>query len=251
MDFGFWIGALALGGPSLAFAQEPAAAAPPPGRSQPAAVMPAAPAGPRGRSLYQTQGALSPVAVSSDPNAPAAPRSYLEVPAPVPKVIRKHDLVTIIIREDSQSSSSGKADSNKEATLDARIDEFIKFSPHLTGGGVTDPVPSIKMSGKRELKSDGAVDRMDSLTFRITAEVLDVKPNGTLVLQARKRVKTDDEQQEMVMSGTCRVDDVQPDNTILSTQLHDLDVAKKTIGSVRDATKRGFLPKLLDLLNPF
>lgn len=232
-----------------AIAQDrPAAPTPSPTRTQPAA-----PAGPHGRSLYQAQAASAGRVAAVDPSAPLeAPRSYLEVPPPIPKTIRKHDLVTIIIREESESSSTGAASSKKEAKLEAKLEEFIKLEGgKVTGGGVGDPVPSIKANGKREFKGDGAVDRMDSLTFRITAEVLDVKPNGTLVLQARKRVKSDDELQEMVMAGTCRVEDVQPDNTVLSTQLHDLDVTKKTSGSVRDATKRGWLPKLLDVLNPF
>ena len=42
-----------------------------------------------------------------------------------------------------------------------------------------------------------------------------------------------------------------PDNTVLSTQLHNLNLEKHTDGAVRDATKRGFIPRLLARLNPF
>ena len=162
MDFGFWIGATVLGLAPMAFAQD----RPAPARTPPAA---AVPAGPKGRSLYQAQAATVVPTVPVDPSAPPpAPRSYLEVPPAVPKTIRKHDLVTIIIREESESSSTGAANSKKEATLDARLEEFIKLTgTKLTGGGVTDPVPSIKASGAREFKSDGTVDRTDTLTFRI------------------------------------------------------------------------------------
>jgi flagellar L-ring protein precursor FlgH len=107
------------------------------------------------------------------------------------------------------------------------------------------------MSGTRNLKGEATVDRTDSLTARITAEVIDVKPNGTLVLQAKQRIKTDDEEQQFVFTGTGRVEDVGVDNTILSTQLYDKDVTKTHTGAVRDTTKRGLIPKLLDLINPF
>ena len=90
-----------------------------------------------------------------------------------------------------------------------------------------------------------------SIIMRVTAEVVDVKPNGTLVLQARQRIKTDDEEQTFTLTGTCRAEDITPDNTVLSTQLFDKDVTKIHTGAVRDTTKRGLLTKLLDVLNPF
>ena len=80
---------------------------------------------------------------------------------------------------------------------------------------------------------------------------MDVKPNGTLIVQARKRIKTDEEEQQFILTGVCRVEDITADNAILSTQLFDLELQKNHKGAVRDATKRGILPKLLDWINPF
>jgi flagellar L-ring protein precursor FlgH len=116
---------------------------------------------------------------------------------------------------------------------------------------VSDPVPSIKMSGKRNMKGDATVDREDTLILRVTAEVVDVKPNGTLVLQARQRIQTDEDVQTLVLTGVCRAEDVTPDNTILSTQMFDKSIAKTHTGPVRDTTRRGWLVKLLDAISPF
>jgi flagellar L-ring protein precursor FlgH len=171
-----------------------------------------------------------------------------------PRVIKKHDLVTIIIREESNYSSEGAADLKKESSLNAAINEFVKIDlANLTvkGGGISPPVPTIDISASREAKNDGTVDRRDIFNARVTAEVLDVKPNGTIVLQARKKIRTDDEEQLIVVSGICRAEDVTADNTILSNQLHDQELTKITKGAVRDSTKRGWLTKLLDAGNPF
>jgi flagellar L-ring protein precursor FlgH len=81
--------------------------------------------------------------------------------------------------------------------------------------------------------------------------VLDVKPNGTLVLQARKTIKTDEEEQQFILSGICRVEDVATDNTVLSTQIFDLDLQKNHKGDVKDAVTKGWLPRLMQLVNPF
>jgi flagellar L-ring protein precursor FlgH len=197
------------------------------------------------------------LAAQSDPGrAPLSSVSFFTVPEPEPRTLKKHDLVTIIVREDSQFTSDGSTDFKKEATYDAAIDEFININKLLTelqlvGGGVTDPTPSISMSGTRDFKGEGTVDRRDTFTMRVTAEVVDVKPNGTLVLQARQRIVTDEEEQEFVLSGICRAEDVSADNTVLSTQLFDKELKKSHKGAVRQATRRGWLSKLLDVVNPF
>ena len=107
------------------------------------------------------------------------------------------------------------------------------------------------LTGNRNFKGEATVDRADSFITRITAEVVDVKPNGTLILQARKKIKNDEEEQVFICSGICRVEDVTPDNSILSTQLFDLEVTKTSKGQVKNSTKTSVLHKLLDFLNPF
>lgn len=180
--------------------------------------------------------------------------SYFAVPAPEPRTMKKHDLVTIIVREESEFTSEGNTELNKEYEMDATIEELIKLNLEdlqINPGGVGDVPLQVRMNGTREFTGEGNVDRSDSLTARITAEVLDVKPNGTLVLQARGYIKTDEEEAEIILSGICRAEDVSIDNTILSSQLYDKRVEKTHKGAVRDSTKRGWVPRLLDWMNPF
>jgi flagellar L-ring protein precursor FlgH len=172
----------------------------------------------------------------------------------VPRTLRKHDQITIIVREESAFSSKGRSELKKEAEFSARLDEFIKLkvrNAEIEGGGIGGPVPSVRATGTRDFKGEGTVDRSDSFTTRVQAEVVDVKPNGTLVLQARSHIKTDDEERYFVLTGCCRVEDVNADNTILSTQLFDKDLRHTSKGNVRESTRRGWLSHLLDAVSPF
>ena len=180
--------------------------------------------------------------------------SFLAVPEPEPKLLKRHDLVTIVIREESAVTSKATKDFKKDAQFDVAVDQFVKLSapgPSIVGLPAPTNPEEIKIRGNRTWTGQGDIDRTDSLTARITAEVVDVKPNGTLILQARKRIKTDEEEQQFILTGTCRADDITADNTILSTQLYDLQLQKNHKGDVREATHRGWIPKLLDLVNPF
>jgi flagellar L-ring protein precursor FlgH len=208
-------------------------------------------------ALQQSNGSLlrATTSIPPDPNqAKIMNVSFFAVPEPGPRVLKKHDLVTIIVREESESKSEATTDLKKDAALEAKLEEWIKLNIHnleIEGGAIGPNPPSVKASGKRNFKGEATVDRTDSLLLRVTAEVIDVKPNGTVVLQARQRIKTDEEEQEFTLSGIARAEDVTPDNTILSTQLFDKELIKKHKGAVKDTAQRGWIPKLLDLINPF
>jgi len=213
-----------------------------------------------GGSLLRSGGPVATVVPQRPGGAPAsqadrrlAEVSFYAVPSPEPREIRKHELVTVIVREQSEFKSTGSTELEKDARLTAALNEFVrldlgKFGLEPAIGAVK---PRVDLEANASFEGDGAVSRKDSVTARVQAEVVDIKPNGNLVLQARTRVKTDDETALFVLSGTCREEDVSLDNTVLSTQLYDLDLRKEHTGTVRNATRRGWLPRLLDAVNPF
>jgi flagellar L-ring protein precursor FlgH len=107
------------------------------------------------------------------------------------------------------------------------------------------------LEATRDYKGEGDVARSDTMTLRLEAEVVDVRPNGTMVLQARRHMKNDEEEVTIALTGTCRVQDIDAANSVLSTDIHDLDFDKQTKGAATDGSRRGFIPRLLDFINPF
>jgi flagellar L-ring protein precursor FlgH len=206
-----------------------------------------------GGSMFQAQAASVAAAHNGGNGGGIAAISVFAVPRPQPKLIKAHDLITIIIREESEVSSQGTSDVKRSTDLGAQVNQFVKLNVKNLEieNAITGAAPSVNVTGSRNSKGEATVDRSDSVIARITAEVVDVKPNGTLVIQARKKIKTDEEEQTLLASGICRVEDITPDNTVLSTQLFDLEFTKVNKGQVRNGTKTGGLTKLLDFLNPF
>src|SRR5439155_437728 len=80
----------------------------------------------------------------------------------------------------------------------------------IQGGAQGANPPSVKASGSRNLKGEAKLERTDHFLARITAEVVDVKPNGTFAIAARKFIKKDEEEQEFILTGVCRGGDFAP-----------------------------------------
>jgi flagellar L-ring protein precursor FlgH len=179
--------------------------------------------------------------------------SWFAVPEQKPRTIKKHDLITVIINETASVASDAKANTDRDTQLNATATQYMKLNQQNLSLQTVAPTTPAGFVGdlQRNFKSDGQDDRTDSFTTRLSAEVVDVKPNGTLVVEAKRNIQVNTETQHYLLSGVCRAEDVTPDNTILSTQLSDLDLRRDDQGMVHDATKQGGLMKILDFINPF
>ena len=221
--------------------------------SQPATRQPLSPAAGRAAG-FSPRGAAN----SNDPADQPPPNTVLlavspfAVEAPQPRKIKVNDLVTVIIRETRTSLSDAKMKSEKEWEMKAELAKWFRLDKddHLVAQTFPDSTPGVDFTFENTYEGKGKYDRKDSLTTRITATVIDVKPNGNLVLEARKRVKVADEDLVATLTGTCRSEDISAQNTVLSTQIADLEIEMPDEGAVRDATRRGWLMRLFDFLRP-
>src|SRR5258706_10979095 len=78
------------------------------------------------------------LASAPDPaKAHLASISFFSVPELEPKVIKKHDLVTIIIREESEMTSDGRSVLKKSPDLEGRVEEggTARFKIFASRGG--------------------------------------------------------------------------------------------------------------------
>lgn len=191
-----------------------------------------------------------------DPALSLHAMAWFTVPQPQPVVWRKHDHVQIIIRETSTARSSQALDTSKDYDLQAEIKDF----PQLTINDLLEGIlkasenanpAKLDIAYKNEFKADGKYLRSDDFSARVTAEVIDVWPNGHLVLEARTYVQTDQETSTILLSGVCDPQLVTPAGTILSNQLFDLRVIKMHEGQLKKTTKKGLIPRVLETIFAF
>ncbi|HQD39827.1 MAG: flagellar basal body L-ring protein FlgH [Firmicutes bacterium] len=131
------------------------------------------------------------------------------------------DLVTIIIVESSKASQQASTNTGKESD--------VGVSP---GGGLLRFIPIFGIGGQTRSDSQGSTTRGGSITARVTAKVVEVLPNGNLVLEGSQQIVVNKEQQEIILRGVVRPQDITPENTILSSYLADAKIEYKGEGPI-------------------
>ncbi len=176
------------------------------------------------------------------------------VEPPEQRQFRVHDTIQILIQEQSRQSSSAKLDTKTDASMEAAINELpdlIKLLQLRLESGDRTSLTGVNAEASRDFKGDGKYERTEGMSDRIQAIVIDVKPNGTLVLEARRSITKDDQTQTVVVSGIARQEDITTGNTVLSSQLAELTVKVESDGDVDEAAKKGWLTNLFETVFNF
>ncbi|QDU72366.1 flagellar basal body L-ring protein FlgH [Mucisphaera calidilacus] len=182
--------------------------------------------------------------------------SYAALETPDIRRFQINDLVMIIVRESFSNTAEQSSETEKEASVDASIDKL----PDLRLSDLIDlqmrmnnfnTQPGVAAQYSREFSGEGDYNRTDTMTGRVMARVIDVKPNATLVLEARDHIQTDDEVVTIVVSGTARAQDITARNTIETDQLYGLHVRKEHSGKLRDTNEKGWISRTFDAIFDF
>ncbi|MEW4453118.1 flagellar basal body L-ring protein FlgH [Bremerella sp. JC817] len=176
---------------------------------------------------------------------------YRELPPP--RQVQVHDLIHIRVDERSQAFSDGEIDRKKSGQYAAILTDWLRLDglDSIKPAVQADGDPRIVGTLNQRLKSQAEMETTEGLKFTIAAEVQEILPNGTLKLEARKTITVNDEIWIYHLRGTCRTEDINPSNTVLSEHLADLTITKEDQGSVRDAYRRGWLLNLWDKVHWF
>jgi len=158
---------------------------------------------------------------------------------------RVGDIVTILVQEKASAVSSGTVKTQRNSSLQASI---------TAAGGITratGPLANLaKASTTSALDGQGATTRDTTLTATISAVVMQVLPNGSLVIQGTKNVKINNENQVLGLRGLVRPVDLDTTNTVSSDRIAQMDLQVNGKGIVGDQIKRPFIlyRLLMDIL---
>lgn len=163
-----------------------------------------------------------------------------------PKARYINDVVTIIVSESTQALASADASSSRSTSATAGfnnlfgLEKAISELPTLVSGE-----SAASFAGK------GATSRATTLATTLTARVIDVLPNGYLVVEGMREIKVNNESQGVYLTGVVRPEDVSSNNTVVSAAVAQMAVRVQGRGVVSQPIKPGWLYRILTGVMPF
>lgn len=178
---------------------------------------------------------------------------YRELPPEArPRELQANDIITVIVDFRSRFLSEGDAENRKTANLTAVLADWIKLdSGSLKPAPQSDGDPTVSGILNSQYRAESDVELRDSLSFRMAAKIVDIRPNGNLVIEGHQTIRNNEERWRISLTGVVRREAIQADRTVSSDSIYDFDVDKEELGQVRDGYARGWLAKWYDRFKPF
>ncbi len=156
------------------------------------------------------------------------------------------DVVKILVMESTQALVSADANSARDTQLSAGLDKLFGLEKYITemptmASGTT----SSSFEGK------GSTSRATNLETTLTARVIDVLPNGNLIVEGMREIRVNNENQSVFLTGIVRPEDISAGNVVLSSAIAQMSVRVQGKGTVSQPLKPGWLYRILTGILPF
>jgi flagellar L-ring protein precursor FlgH len=163
-----------------------------------------------------------------------------------PKARSVNDVVTIRVAESTSAIASADAKNSRNSDMSVEIPHMMGLEKHISE---LPNLVSAKSSGSYEGK--GSTTRETTLQTTLTARVVEVLPNGYLVVEGSREVRVNNENQTVVLTGVVRPEDLNRNNVVLSSAVAQMSVRVQGRGVVSQPLKPGWLYRILSGILPF
>jgi flagellar L-ring protein precursor FlgH len=147
------------------------------------------------------------------------------------------DILTIVISESSSARKSNSASNSKDGEQNM-----------AAGTGIFHFLASASASQSDSFSANGSLSNTNAVSGRITVQVVEVKPNGNLVISGTQSIKQNRDEQKITVTGVVRPEDVTPSNTVLSSKVADANIEFDGKGPLNRKQRQGIITQILNFI---
>ena len=163
-----------------------------------------------------------------------------------------NDIVTIVISEASAGTNDASTNTSRSSKTGANISALFGIDTSIINKN-PNMGTSIAVAGGSDnsMKGQGDTSRSSKLSAQIAGRVIKVFENGNMVIEGRRQVTVNAEDQYIVITGIIRPDDVTPENFVHSRNISDARIVYTGMGVINDKSHPGWGTRILDWVWPF
>jgi flagellar L-ring protein precursor FlgH len=148
------------------------------------------------------------------------------------KAHKVNDIVMIRIAEQTSATSTGQVKTSRQFSASAKV---TQLAGRLSAANNLQDL--LNANSQNSLNGQGQSVSNTALTTVLAGRVIQVLPNGNMVIEATRDVDINNERTTAVVHGLIRPGDVAADNSVSSASISDLHLLLKGKGVVTDSTR--------------
>jgi flagellar L-ring protein precursor FlgH len=143
------------------------------------------------------------------------------------KAHRVGDIVTLLVSETTAAQSTGDVNNSRSFQANSAMTNIPGTSSQAAN-------PLLGMTSSKTLKGQGETSTGSSITATVSARVIALLPNGSMIVEAERRIVISSQHENLIVRGVLRPGDVAPNNSAPATALANLEIELKGKGVVSD-----------------
>ncbi len=166
-----------------------------------------------------------------------------------PRARRVGDILIIKLVESTNATKSASTNTKKENAVSivnpSLFGTSVEYdvSRHAPLTRTTNLDLSATLNSNQDFKGNGGSSQKNSLSGSISVTVTEVLSNGNLLVRGEKLIGINQGHEFVRLSGVVRAQDIQPDNSVLSTQVADAQISYGGKGALADSNGHGWLTR--------
>jgi flagellar L-ring protein precursor FlgH len=170
-----------------------------------------------------------------------------------PRAAKTGDILTVNIDIGDQAKIANTTSRATSASEHAELPNFLGLESLLPGvlPDEVDPANLVNLGSDSSSSGTGSVDRSETINLTVAAVVVQVLPNGNLVIQGQQEVRVNNEVRVLLISGIVRPEDIASNNTIHHTQIAEARISYGGRGHITDVQQPRYGQQFFDIIWPF
>lgn len=160
------------------------------------------------------------------------------------------DILTITIEIDDEAEIQNDSQRSRSGSESASVGAFFGIQSVLPDSLQT-LSPELQMESDSDFRGNGSTSRNEKLTLRVAATVVDVLPNGHLVIQGDQEVRVNFELRDLQVTGIVRPEDISRHNVIPYDRIAGARISYGGRGQITTAQQPRWGQQITDRVMPY
>lgn len=165
---------------------------------------------------------------------------------------RPGDILTVVVNINDSANMNNSTQKQRDSQNKSILNKLAgaetglyKYFPGITPASVFDTKSSPSHSGK------GSINRVEQIKLEIAAMVVQLMPNGNLMIKGEQEILVNSELRRLHVSGIISKADIEPGNVVNSRRISQARIYYGGEGEIQDVQQDKWGNKIMEAISPF